>query len=712
MSVLEWPWSTRLRPVHQAEAAECGIACLVMIANHHGHCLDLPTLRRRAGLSIKGSTLADLMRVAADIQLSARPLRLEIEELRDLRLPAILHWKLNHFVVLEHVGRGGAVILDPALGRRTVSMAKLSKGFTGVALELEPEVDFRPIKAANRPKIWRLWTRMKGLRGALGHIIGLSVVLQLTNLALPFFMQLTIDESIGQGNASLLGLLALGFGALYVFNAILQALRSWVVLTLGESIAYQLAGNVMRHLIRLPAAYFERRHIGDIQARMGSIRPIEDLLTQGLVNVLVDGVLAVTLLLAMLLLSPLLALIVLGATLVYVGTVALMIPEWRRRSEEAIAARATEETYLLESIRGIRTVKLGVGEALREASWRSRLADVISAGYHTEMAAIRIVFAEHLIFSIQLVAIIYLGAQATIANDFTVGQLMAFVAYRNSFHTSATQLVAQFRQWRMTSLHLDRLADITGEQREQTGIAVPRGNARLSPAEIRVENLGFAYSATEAELFHDISFTIPAGSFVAIVGPSGAGKTTLAKLLLGLLTPTSGRILIDGVPLGPGNLAQWRSRIGAVLQDDLLFAGTFADNIASFDTGANPAAVEAAAHLACIHDDILAMPMGYQSLVSDMGAALSGGQRQRMLLARAIHREPDILLLDEGTANLDAALEERIANTVARMPITRVAIAHRPSLIDRADIVIEVGGGTAVRRFPAAPAIGQVAANG
>ncbi|HEX7855736.1 MAG TPA: peptidase domain-containing ABC transporter [Sphingobium sp.] len=693
MSAFEWPWSDRLQPVHQAEAAECGIACLVMIANHHGHQLDLPTLRRRAGLSTKGSTLADLMRVAADIDLSPRALRLEMEELHELRLPAILHWSLNHFVVLEHVGRDRVTILDPALGRRELPIAKVAKAFTGVALELEPGADFAPIKAITRPRLTSLWSRMRGLRGALVQVIGLSIILQLTNLALPFFMQLTIDEAIGQGDASLLTLLALGFGAIYIFNAVLQALRSWVVLTLGESVVYQLAGNIVRHLIRLPCTYFERRHVGDIQTRMGSIRPIQDLLTRGLVDVLVDGVLALTLLIAMLLIAPMLALIVLGATLLYLCAVALMIPEWRRRCEEEIVARAHEETYLLETIRGVRTIKLSVSEAFREAGWRSRFAEVISAGYRAEIAAIRISFAENLIFSVQFLIIIYLGAQAVIANHFTIGQLMAFVAYRTSFDTSATHLVTQFRQWRMTSLHLDRLADITGEAREESGVVASR-RTRTRPPEIRVENLSFAYSPAELPVLHDVSFTIPAGGFVAIVGPSGAGKTTLARLLLGLLTPSAGRILIDNVPLGPGNLAEWRLRVGAVLQDDLLFAGTFADNIASFDHSADQEDIEAAARFARIHDEILAMPMGYQSLVSDMGAALSGGQRQRMLLARAVQRSPDLLLLDEGTANLDMALETAIADSITRIPITRIAIAHRPSLIERADIVLDVRDGS------------------
>jgi ATP-binding cassette, subfamily B, bacterial CvaB/MchF/RaxB len=297
-----------------------------------------------------------------------------------------------------------------------------------------------------------------------------------------------------------------------------------------------------------------------------------------------------------------------------------------------------------------------------------------------------------LLFSTQFLLVAWMGAAAVIGDKLTIGQLLAFLAYRTSFNLSATQLVGQVRQWRLSRLHLDRLADITGEPAEEVGRLPAQPSVRTAP-EVRVEGLSFAYSSGERPLFQDVNFVIPAGAMVSIVGPSGAGKTTLLRILLGLLPPTAGRILIDGVPLTSHNLASWRSRIGAVLQDDLLFAGTFADNIAAFDQRYAQEHVEAAARLAEIHDDIIQMPMGYQSLITDMGAALSGGQRQRMLLARALHRQPDLLVLDEGTANLDPELENRISDTVATLPITRIAIAHRPALIERSALVVEMAHG-------------------
>jgi ATP-binding cassette subfamily B protein RaxB len=694
MSSFTFPWSKQLTPVLQAEAAECGLACLTMIAQYYGHKVNLPGLRSRYQTSMKGSTLAELMAVASDLQLGPRPLRLDLEEIGELRLPAILHWDLDHYVVLERLDKDVAIILDPAMGRREQPLEALSRHFTGVALECQPTQGFKPIEARTMVRIADLWSRMTNYGSATAQVIGLSLMLQLTALALPFFMQLVIDEAIGQGDANLLSMLAVGFGALYCLSALVGGLRSWVVLTLGETLAYQLAGNIVHHLLRLPLVYFERRQVGDLLSRIGSIRPIQELLTQGVVNVAIDSLLAVTTLLVMAFISLPLTALVFFSTLIYFGVSFLLFPQWRQRSEEQILARASEESYLLETMRAMRAIKLHGSETLREAGWRNKNTDVINASYRAEMFGVRISLAERLVFSIQLVLVVYIGAAAVINESMSVGVLLAFLAYRGSFTDSAAKVIQQVQQWRMVGLHLERLSDIVGEKAEDIGIAPPR-SVDTRPAEIRVENLSFSYSASERPVLDNISLTIPAGGFIAIVGPSGSGKTTLMRLLLGLLTPTSGRILIDGVPLGPATIAAWRSRVGAVLQDDALLAGTLADNISFFDPRPDPERTEKCARFARVHDEIAAMPMGYSSLIGDMGSALSSGQRQRLLLARAIYRRPDALFLDEGTANLDELNEAAISDAIALLPASRIVIAHRPALIDRADTVIAIQGGTA-----------------
>ena len=689
MSDFVFPWSRRITPVLQAEVAECGLACLTMVANAHGHKVNLPGLRAAYFTSIKGATLAELMAVANDLDLGPRPLRLEIDELDQLRLPAILHWNLDHFVVLESLSRGRATILDPAMGRREMGMEAVSRHFTGVALECQPTQGLTPKRHEVRVRIADLWSGMQGYARATAQVLGLSLILQLTALALPYFMQLTIDEAVTQGDANLMVMLALGFGALYVFSAVVGWLRSWVVLTLGESIAFQLANNVVHHLVRLPLAYFERRQVGDLLSRIGSVRPVQDLITQGLANVAIDTLLGITTFAMMAMISLPLTLLVAGTTALYFGISLALFPQWRQRFEEQILARAAEETYLLETMRAIRSIKLFGAESQREAGWRNKNAEVITAGFRSSMFAIRTGLAEHLLFSLQMVAIVYIGAVSVIGEKMSLGVLLAFLAYRGSFTDSAAKVVQQVQQWRMVGLHLDRLSDIVAEKPEQIGVAPARAGAN-QPAEIRIEGLTYAYSASEKPVLDRIDLTIPAGGFVAIVGPSGAGKTTLVRLMLGLLPPSAGQIAIDGVPLGAATLAAWRARVGAVLQDDLLLTGTLADNIAFFDTSPDQPRVEACARAARVHDEIMAMPMGYSSLIGDMGSALSSGQRQRILLARALYRQPDALFLDEGTANLDEANENAIADTIAAMGITRIVIAHRPALIERADAVVEV----------------------
>ena len=692
MSAFVFPWARQIAPVLQAEVAECGLACIAMVANFHGHKVNLPGLRQKYFTSIKGATLAELMTVANDMGLGPRPLRLELDEIDQLRLPAILHWDLDHFVVLEAISGDKVTILDPAMGRRRMGMDKLSRHFTGVALECQPTPGHAPKVAQVKVRLTDLWSGMSNYGRATAQVLGLSLMLQVTALAMPYFMQLTIDEAVTQGDANLMTMLALGFGALYCLNALIGWLRSWVVLTLGESIAFQLANNVIHHLIRLPLAYFERRQVGDLLSRLGSVRPVQDLITQGLVNVVIDTLLTVTTFVVMALISVPLTALVLVTTGLYFAVSLALFPQWKQRFEEQILARASEETYLLETMRAMRTIKLFGHEAAREAGWRNRNAEVITAGFRSSMFAIRTGLAEHVVFSLQMIAIVYVGATQVIAEKMSLGVLLAFLAYRGSFTDSAAKIVGQVQQWRMITLHLDRLSDIIGEKPEEIGVA-PARNPDLHAAEIRVEQLTYAYSPTERPILNEISFTIPAGGFVAIVGPSGAGKTTLVRLLLGLLTPTSGRILIDGVPLGPATIAPWRSRIGAVLQDDLLLTGTLADNIAFFDQRLDMARIEDCARIARVHEEIAAMPMGYSSLIGDMGSALSSGQRQRILLARALYRQPDALFLDEGTANLDEANENAIAEAIADMGATRIVIAHRPALVERAAVVLQVAGG-------------------
>jgi ATP-binding cassette, subfamily B, bacterial CvaB/MchF/RaxB len=675
-----------------------------MIAHHYGHRINLPGLRQRYPTSIKGTTLEELMAIASDLELAPRALRLEVAELDMLQKPAILHWDLNHFVVLESATPRHVTILDPARGRRRMTLAAFGRHFTGVALELTPTADFKPIEARTRTRLSDLWSRLSNFGGPFTQIAILSLLMQLTTLVAPFFIQLTVDEAIGQGDASLLTILLVGFVVVYGLAAVTRALRDWVVLTLGQSLSYQLGGNLIRHLVRLPLGYFERRHVGDLLSRIGSIQPIQALLTKGIVNILIDSALLVTTLVVMMLISPTLTGIVVALTFLYLLITQLLYPGLRRRTEEEIMARANEETYLMETMRAIRAIKLHGHEALRENGWRNRYAEVISAGYKARIVDIKLDLAENILFGLSFLLTVYFGALAVMDQRLTVGLLLAFLAYRSSFSSSASSLVGQFQKWRLLGVHLDRLSDIVGERKEEIRLGGPRQSLMPGPG-VRVEGLTFAYTPAEAPILDQVDIDIPPGSFVAIVGPSGSGKTTLMRILLGLLQPASGKVHVEGVPLGPATMAAWRRRIAAVMQDDYLLSGTLADNIAFFDPFPDQQLIEHASRLARIHNDILKMPMGYHSLISDMGAALSAGQRQRILLARALYRDPDALFLDEGTANLDPATEAQIATMIAGLEITRVVIAHRPALVEKADIVFEVDQGAIVeiRRGRPAP---------
>ncbi|MDX8355021.1 peptidase domain-containing ABC transporter [Cognatiyoonia sp. IB215182] len=681
-----------MKTIRQTEAAECGLACLAMVATAHGAQVDLRGLRAKFGVSLRGATLRDLMGFADTLNFGTRALRLEPESLAKLKLPAILHWDMNHFVVLKSVGRR-IVIIDPAQGEQRLTPAEAAKHFTGVALELTPATSFAPPVLRTRTRLRDLWGRLDGWARAATQLLLLSLLLQLAAVSFPFFLQLAVDQSIANADMDFLLLLALGFAGLHVINAITIGLRSWVILTLGQTMSFQIAGNVIRHLFRLPAAYFGTRHMGDIVSRVGSVNPIQAALTSTIVECFIDALMLIVTAIVIFIYAPVLAFVVLAGTLLYVALSLALYPAIRAREEEEIAARATEQTYLLESLRASRTIKVFGGEAQRETGWRNLFSDVMNAGIRLGKLDIALTVGQTLIFGLQTIIVVYMGAKMAINGDgFSVGMLFAFMTYRQQFADRATSLVQHAISFRMLGIHLERLADIVQAKREEirphTALATPSTKGALA-----LDSVSFRYGAADPYILENLSLDIAPGAFVAITGPSGAGKSTLLKLMLGLAEPSAGEVRVDGLPLPLFGVSRWRAGLGVVTQDDTLLSGTLAENIAFFDPSIDMARVQACAEAAQIHEDIARMPMGYLSLVGDMGAALSGGQRQRILLARALYRQPRVLILDEGTANLDVATEQVIADTIQTMKSTRIVVAHRPALLSRADEIVTLRNG-------------------
>ncbi len=684
--------------VLQTEATECGLACLVMIARYHGHDIDLNALRKTASISLKGANLKQVMATAAGLHLASRPMRVELDQLHKVQTPAILHWDLNHFVVLKKVVGNKVHYIDPGRGLRVMALEKVSDHFSGVVLELSPAANFNLLQNRLRPKLSDLWGRMVGLKRAVLQTLSLSVILQMTALAAPFYLQLVVDRAIGseggpeggQGDSQFLFALVLGFGGLVIIRALSEAVRGWAVLVYGNQMSFQMVGNIFRHLIRLPTAWFEKRHVGDIISRVGSARPIQEALTQSVVAILLDGFMALFTLGIMFLYAPKLALVVLAMTVLLAFITLLVYPHLRRTEEEAIVTKAIENTHVIESIRASTTVKLFGREAAREASWRNLFADTINASTAHGKWLVLQKFFETLLVGGQIVIVVYLGAKLIMGEGslFTIGMLFAFLGYQQHFTESIKKLLSEGIKVSLLSLHLDRLADIVYEKGEVVEAAGFERKPVLGA--VSLKNIDFRYSENDPYVLKDLNLEIPAGKMTAITGPSGGGKTTLLKLILGLYAPTSGHIEIDGRPMADISMTDWRAQIGVVMQDDQLLSGTIADNISFFDPQIDMQKVYRAARAAQIHDEIAAIPMHYLSMVGDMGSVLSGGQKQRVLLARALYHDPKILFLDEGTANLDAATEAKISEVLGEMDITRVVIAHRRRLIDRSDTVFTV----------------------
>ena len=583
------------------------------------------------------------------------------------------------------------------MGKITLSAEAFSKHFTGICLELTPTSKFEIKQEQARMKFTQLWSSMSGLKSGLLKLVGLSIVLQFFALMAPYYMQWVVDEVLISFDKPLLTVLAIGFALIAIISVVTNAVRSWLILRLSSLLNMQMGVNLLRHLLRLPMNYFESRHIGDIVSRFGSLAQIRERITTGFVETLVDGIMAITVLIMMALYSLKLTAVVLVAIAMYTIVRLALYRPLHQATEEMIQSSAKEQSNFLENIRGMQTIKLFGNESQRQGIWQNRYAEVINSEIRLGRLNISFDSFNKLLFGLENVLVIYFAAIMVMANSLTVGMVLAFIAYKGQLTSRFTNLIEQIIQFKMMRLHLDRIADIalTEQEANREGL-MANWEDDESKGQLTLEDICFSYSDDQAPILNNVNLHLNVGESIAITGPSGSGKTTLMKIMLGLLQPSSGKVMLNGKDITHIGLKNYRRQIAAVMQDDTLLAGSIADNISFFDPQPNYLKIEQCAHMAAIHDDINKMTMGYNSLVGDMGSNLSGGQIQRLLLARALYQSPCVLFMDEATSHLDKDNETKISEQIQHLPMTRIMIAHRQETINKAQHIYSLNEGTLI----------------
>lgn len=685
----------RIRSVPQSETSECALACLAMVADAWGLNCDLMVLRQRLSATPRGVNLRMLVDFAAALGLAARPVRIGLLRVGELRLPAILHWNMDHFVVLEKVSKDGVTIVDPARGRLRVSWDEASPSFTGVAVELTPTDRFEGGTLRLSRRFRRAWWSDPALRATALGAVWLTMLLQLAIVALPFAYQRLIDAGKGLLESPALMPIVAGIGMMITVQVGSSWLRGVMISRVGALFVHRVTTHIVARIFSLPIAFFHRQMLGDVMARIRSVDEIRRFVTDQAIPVAIDAVVVVATAGLMVRFSPALSLITIGG--LGIDATVRLISRRRQRdlATELLEAESRELSRLLESMRAIQAIKLAGREAQRFAVWENDLVQMLNAQARVGRQQLSIVTVSQMVSSLEWAAILAVGILDIGGVTVSTGVLFGFLAYRGMIRERFANFLDSAWSLEAVGVHLRRLDDLMlAEAEPEGGRAAPEADGSGG---IRLESVSFRYSAVDPVVIDDVSLDIPAGSSVAFVGPSGGGKSTLVRLILGIERPTSGNILMDGVLQTDIDYRAWRECFGVVMQDDTLLAGSIAENIAFFDATVDMDAVRDAARSAAVHDEIDAMPMEYGTLVGDMGAQLSGGQRQRVLIARALYRKAPVLVFDEGTANLDAESEGRIAAVLSALSPTRILVAHRSQLIEMANIVYEVRRGRVTR---------------
>ncbi|EOD2524948.1 peptidase domain-containing ABC transporter [Escherichia coli] len=686
---LDMRWRRRVPVIHQTETAECGLACLAMICGHFGKNIDLISLRRKFNLSARGANLAGINGIAEQLGMVTRALSLELDELGALKMPCILHWDFSHFVVLVSVKRNRYVLHDPARGRRYLGREEMSRYFTGIALEVWPGSEFQAETQQTRISLRSLINSIYGIKRTLAKIFCLSVVIEAINLVMPVGTQLVMDHAIPAGDRGLLTLISAGLMFFILLRAAVSMLRAWSSLVMSTLINVQWQSGLFDHLLRLPLAFFERRKLGDIQSRFDSLDTLRATFTTSVIGLIMDSIMVVGVFVMMLLYGGYLTWIVLCFTTIYIFIRLVTYGNYRQISEECLVREARAASYFMETLYGIATVKIQGMVGIRGAYWLNMKIDAINSGIKLTRMDLLFGGINTFVTACDQVVILWLGAGLVIDNQMTIGMFVAFSSFRGQFSERVTSLTSFLLQLKIMSLHNERIADIALHEKEEKKHEIEIV-AHMGPISLETNDLSYRYDSQSAPIFSALSLSVALGESVAITGASGAGKTTLMKVLCGLFEPDSGRVLINGIDIRQMGINNYHRMIACVMQDDRLFSGSIRENICGFAEEMDEEWMVECARASHIHDVIMNMPMGYETLIGELGEGLSGGQKQRIFIARALYRKPGILFMDEATSALDSESEHFVNVAIKNMNITRVIIAHRETTLKTVDRVISI----------------------
>jgi ATP-binding cassette, subfamily B, bacterial len=686
----------RVPHVQQTTPSDCGAASLTMVLGYHGKHLRLDEVRKVTGFGRDGADALALLSAGRIFGLRGRGVKVEeIDDLRFLPPGSILHWQFNHFVVFERLTREGAEIVDPGSGRRKVSREELGRSFTGVALMFELGEDFEP-QPGQRRRLDRFVRLLKEHAGVLQRVLVTSAMVQLFALALPILIGVLVDRVIPQGDVQLLTVLGAGLAVIVGFSFLSSLLRSYLLLYLRTHLDARMTLDFLDHLVDLPYAFFQQRSAGDLIMRLSSNSTVREILTSGALSGVLDGLLVTIYLVLLFVASPTMGVLVLFLGAMRIGLFLFTRKRTRELMSQSLQTESKSQSYQVNLLAGIETLKASGAEHRSVEQWSHLFVDVLNISLSRGRLQAFVDSTLSALGTASPLVILVWGAVQVLQGHLTLGTMLAMNALAAGFLGPLSTLITNAFQFQLLGSYLDRIEDVLETPREQDPATVtpaPRLKGNIS-----LDNVSFRYGPFAAWAVQNVSIDIPAGRFVALVGRSGAGKSTLASLLVGLYTPTEGRILFDGLDLTELDLRSVRRQVGVVPQHPYLFGNSIRGNVTLSDPTLPLSRAVEATKLAHIHDDILAMPMGYDSILADGGASLSGGQRQRMALARALVHRPAILLLDEATSALDTRTEREIQRELENLRTTRIVIAHRLSTIRHADLILVMDDGRLVEQ--------------